>query len=337
MLSNFLITVVALAWIVAGAPIVEKQRRAPTNVPSYVLDYAPLVYLYSGETYFPADLSAQLANTQPEVNYVVVSGAPSPLTLDNLNELNSYGSVYLTSKVDITTNPAWLNGIKPDTSGKTNNAISCAIIVNDHGSGNVDAFYMYFYAFNWGGVVLGQQLGDHVGDWEHNMIRFSNGVPTYVWFSQHSNGEAFAYDVVHKNGLRPLVYSGNGSHANYAITGKHDHTIPDVNLPDGLIVDYTDAGTLWDPTLSAYYYSYDATSSTFTSYDTSGDTPVNWLYYNGTWGDEQYPDSDKRQKKFFGQPKYASGPTGPEDKQLNRTNVCPSDGVACILRWILGP
>lgn len=36
------------------------------------------------------------------------------------------------------------------------------------------------------------------------MIRFSNGVPTYVWFSQHSNGEAFAYDVVHKNGLRVL-------------------------------------------------------------------------------------------------------------------------------------
>ena len=251
MLFNFLITVVALAWIVAGAPTVEKQRRAPTNVPSYVLDYgeeiselhslhpnpsyvkrtsaecsqkfspmnlatihlkiilclvislyeaqqnistiavlvsiyfqdarrsvslvqytkveritninssstAPLVYLYSGETYFPADLSAQLANTQPEVNYVVVSRAPSLLTLNNLNELNSYGSVYLTSKVDITTNPAWLNGIKPDTSGKTNNAISCAIIVNDHGSGNVDAFYMYFYAFNWGGVVLGQQLG----------------------------------------------------------------------------------------------------------------------------------------------------------------------------------
>ena len=143
--------------------------------------------------------------------------------------------------------------------------------------------------------------------------------------------------ILTANPHQPLVYSGNGSHANYAITGKHDHTIPDVNLPDGLIVDYTDAGTLWDPTLSAYYYSYDATSSTFTSYDTSGDTPVNWLYYNGTWGDEQYPDSDKRQKKFFGQPKYASGPTGPEDKQLNRTKVCPSDGVACILRWILGP
>jgi hypothetical protein len=39
MLSNFLIAVAALASTVAGAPTVEKQRRAPTNVPSYVLDY----------------------------------------------------------------------------------------------------------------------------------------------------------------------------------------------------------------------------------------------------------------------------------------------------------
>ncbi|OCK80769.1 hypothetical protein K432DRAFT_296964 [Lepidopterella palustris CBS 459.81] len=320
----------------------EKQKRQQSEVPHYVLDYAPLVYLHSQEKYFPSDISAQLSssNTQPEANFTVVSGASSPLTLDNLNELNSFGTVYLTSKVDITTNPAWLNGVVPDSSGKTENAVPCAIIVNDHGSGNVDAFYMYFYAFNWGGVVLKQQFGDHVGDWEHNMIRFSDGIPTYIWYSQHSNGEAFAYKVVKKSGLRPITYSANGSHANYATTGDHDHTIPNFNLPAGLVEDHTDAGTLWDPMLSAYYYSYTPISSsagTFAAYDTS--TPVNWLYYTGKWGDEQYPDSDKRQKNFLrlGFYKYVSGPTGPEDKQLNRTKVCPDNGVNCILRVVLGP
>lgn len=42
-------------------------------------------------------------------------------------------------------------------------------------------YYMYFYAFDQGNAVLGQEIGDHVGDWEHNMIRFKNGIPQAIW------------------------------------------------------------------------------------------------------------------------------------------------------------
>jgi hypothetical protein len=35
---------------------------------------------------------------------------------------------------------------------------------------------------------------------EHNMIRFINGVPKYVWYSQHANGEAFEFDILNKDG-----------------------------------------------------------------------------------------------------------------------------------------
>jgi hypothetical protein len=134
------------------------------------------------------------------------------------------------------------------------------------------------------------------------------------------------------------VFSANGSHANYAIPGRHGHGIPDINLPDGPINDYTDNGPIWDPTLSAYYYSYDAATYTFSAYDDS--TPVNWLYYTGHWGDEQYPDSDPRQQNILhidGLYKYVSGPTGPLDKDLNRTTVCPDNGILCIVRFVLGP
>jgi hypothetical protein len=119
---------------------------------------------------------------------------PSPLLLSNVEQLNALGDctqfgtcpIYLTSKDNVTANPPWLYGVLPDpVTFETVGARSCAIIVNDHGSGIVDAFYMYFYAFNLGETVLGQILGDHVGDWEHSMVRFANGTPIAVWLSQH--------------------------------------------------------------------------------------------------------------------------------------------------------
>ena len=66
--------------------------------------------------------------------------------------------------------------------------------------------------------------------------------------------------------LQPIVYSANGSHANYATSGTHAYGIPNVNLPSGLIEDHTDEGPFWDPTLSAYWYSYNRTSKAFKSY-----------------------------------------------------------------------
>jgi hypothetical protein len=54
---------------------------------------------------------------------------------------------------------------------------------------------------------------------EHNMIRFLNGIPQALWFSQHASGEAFTYDATEKNGQRPVVYSAKGTHAVYAIPG----------------------------------------------------------------------------------------------------------------------
>ncbi|KAI9757382.1 MAG: hypothetical protein M4579_003496 [Chaenotheca gracillima] len=320
-----------------GGLLKMAEKRQIATIPPYVLSYAPLVWTMSKDPYYPSDIGAQLLHTKPEVNFTAVAGAPSSLTLDNVDVLNGLGGadVYLTSVDDITKNPSWLYGVAPDASGKTEGAVSAVIIVNDHGAGNVDSFYMYFNAYNQGNVILGQELGDHVGDWEHNMIRFKNGKPQTVWYSQHNNGEAFTYAAVEKQGQRPVAYSAQGSHAVYATTGTHDHTIPDLNLPVGFAEDHCDKGKLWDPTLSAYMYSFDASSSSFTP--AAGSNPVGFLNYNGKWGDQQYPDSDSRQKKFFGNGKYTGGPTGPKDKQLNRTNVCPDNNLPCIIRPVRGP
>lgn len=92
--------------------------------------------------------------------------------------------------------------------------------------------------------------------------------------------------------------------------------------------DFTSPGPVWDPTLSAYFYAYtpsSATNGTFVPSDAS--SPTGWLYFEGRWGDEQYLDSDPRQVNFLNASvawKYETGPTGPLDKNLNRTDVCPN-------------
>jgi hypothetical protein len=84
-----------------------------------------------------------------------------PLTLANLDELNTVGGkdVYLTSNDDITTNPKWLEGITSRLTGETVDGKTGVVVVVDKGESVVDVFYFYFWAFNWGGVVLEKQLG----------------------------------------------------------------------------------------------------------------------------------------------------------------------------------
>ncbi|KAE9961246.1 hypothetical protein EG328_004402 [Venturia inaequalis] len=326
-------------------PSISGASNAPSNVPGYVIKYAPLVYLHTQEPYMPSDIGAQVTNSKPKLEFADIPNVPSPLNLDNLDVLNNFGNkgvnIYLTSNDDITKNPPWIKGVKPNANGKTEGAKSCAVIVVDKGNGMVDAFYMYYFAFNYGGIVLGKNVGNHIGDWEHNMVRFQNGVPTAVWYSQHSSGQSFKYSAVPKDasGFRPLAYSGNGSHAVYAMTGNHIH--------DGFLNDYTDVGALWDPIQSAYWYSWSAPApppagSTFPAtrdvaglgyikpYDAST-SPIGWFYFKGRWGDFRYKKEDPRQDSLLGVAwKYETGPDGPAFKNLQRKNVWPGDKGALL-------
>ncbi|KAH7378320.1 hypothetical protein BKA66DRAFT_149445 [Pyrenochaeta sp. MPI-SDFR-AT-0127] len=321
----------------------EPILSALEGVPQYVLDHAPLLHLFSKDRHRPSSIAAQVPNTHPAIDFKTVPVPSPPLTLDNLDQLNSVGAnggrdCYLTSNDDVTKSPKWLEGVQVDANGGTGESKTGVVIVVDKGGGVVDAFYFYFYANNWGGVVLAKELGDHVGDWEHNMIRFNNGVPQSVWLSQHANGAAYTFSSLNKDksGKRPVLYSANGSHAVYPTAGKHDHTIPNLPLPfPFILVDETDAGPLYDPILSSYYYTYtppttstDPFTGTFTPISPSPpDTPTRFLHFTGRWGDAEYPESDPRQKGkgLFGFKKFVGGPTGPADKQLVRAQVWPQN------------
>jgi hypothetical protein len=90
------------------------------------------------------------------------------LTLDNLDLLNNLGGedIHLTSNSELAMIPKYLHGKAPSRKTlQTENAISSVITVVDKGDWILDAFYMYFYSFNQGPSVYGNELGDHLGDW----------------------------------------------------------------------------------------------------------------------------------------------------------------------------
>ncbi|CAG8980946.1 hypothetical protein HYALB_00003805 [Hymenoscyphus albidus] len=226
------------------------------------------------------------------------------------------------------------------------------LVMVDKGNGILDAFWFYFYSYNLGTTVLNIRFGNHVGDWEHSLIRFQNGKPKAVFFSAHSGGLAYAYDAVEKGKGpgregRPVLYSAYGSHAMYATPGKHPYV-----LPFGLLADVTDKGPLWDPAQNYLAYHYNTTIThnadarslqAATSQEemnklqpalNNPNAPMGWWWYNGRWGDKFYELGDIRQWRFVGQYHYVNGPYGPSYKNLGRSKPCQSGGSCTILESI---
>ncbi|PWW75885.1 hypothetical protein C7212DRAFT_280421 [Tuber magnatum] len=314
----------------------NKSHENPTGVfvPHFVIDYAPYVHLYSQEIFLPGDIGEHLEHTIPYLNYTPLTPLNTRQSLTSLSHLNRFGPhVYLTSDDDPETQPPWLRGEHnrpvPIGRGETNAGASTApgIIIWTEKENNVtDAFYFYFYSFNLGNTVAGWRFGNHVGDWEHTAVRFRNGVPQSIFYSEHSSGAAYEYGAVEKIGIRPVCYSARGSHANYARPGTHYYAIP-----FHLLADRTDKGPLWDITKNSYIYKYDIAHDVLKPSRDTPDAPVDWFHFGGRWGDRMYKAGDRRQWMVAGQYHYVHGPTGPKFKNLARKEICQNEGV-CVVR-----
>lgn len=397
--------------------------RILKDVPEYVLDFAPLVYLSEQEQFWPSDPREHLTHTTPHLNYTILRNFTASLyNLDQLNEHQGGKFVYLKSNDNVLDRPVWLTGennipspssstvgeheeswaewdarvegqeldddreawihagvgdtktvggnrpvpnqddpvistvglegeaLAPESQAsksasglrsrqvRSSKAISggkssapATLIVVDKGNGIIDAFWFYFYSYNLGNKVGGMHFGNHIGDWEHSLVRFQNGIPRGVFFSEHSGGQAYAYSAVEKIGKRPVIYAGAGTHALYAMPGVHPYV-----LPFGLLYDVTDKGSLWDPlhNFASYHYDYLADETSKDSLQPSSlnpSSPTNWFYFNGHWGDKFYGLDDDRQYRIARQYHFVNGPVGPRFKNLGRKTICYSRNACTVL------
>lgn len=311
----------------------QSQRTIKNGeIPHYAIDYAPLVHLYSEERYLPYDVAEFVQHFHATYqNGTVIPGTENgQLNISNLGDLPKSRHVYMSTDEDFDADPYWITGLtnKPSLlTGKIKDA-PATIIVVDKGNGWVDAFYFYFYSFNLGPFVMGSgPWGNHVGDWEHSLVRFHNGEPVIVWMSAHGGGGAYFYHNLEKYELdpkHPIIFSARGTHANYVSVGTHPH-----DLPYQILCDFTDRGPLWNPTKNYLGYTYDGkhvypAENNANPKDSGREIRYgNWLTFAGHWGDHQLPDDDPRQKySFISGYKYIDGPRGPLKKNLLRMIPC---------------
>jgi hypothetical protein len=189
-------------------------------VPQFVLDHAPLLHLYSKEPYWPSTMESHLEHTIPHVGYEPITGENSHPNVNNLARLNKEDGdlgwdVFLNSKDNILDNPDWMtseygkpvfpDGPSADENGNPvpgRSVSPVVLIVVEKENGIVDAFWHFFYSYNLGNGVFGLRFGNHVGDWEHLVVRFINGQPKEMYFSAHAWGSSYTFEAVEKYGKR---------------------------------------------------------------------------------------------------------------------------------------
>ncbi|KAI9743941.1 MAG: Vacuolar protein sorting-associated protein 62 [Claussenomyces sp. TS43310] len=364
----------------------SKNERAPKPIPQYVLKHAPLVHLHSEEKFWPSTMEQHLEHISPRVDYAAIPGKGENRTVNDLHKLNREDGrrgwhVYLDSKDNyIEQLPAWLTSeygipvVNQSHSTSTTTMVQSAasedqsssegsssigrsaaptvLLIVEKEDGIVDAFWFFFYSYNLGNGIFGIRFGNHVGDWEHCMVRFVNGAPTQMFLSEHEFGVSYTFEAMEKQGQRPVIYSGVGTHAMYATPGKHPYVIP-----FGILKDVTDKGPLWDPAQNFHSYHYDTTAAegedrghrrrslspateqdpfldgikTLTPTTNTPDAPTSWFHFAGHWGGKLLPRSDSRQYAFFSERAYVSGPPGPKFKALGRRHTClRADGCTVL-------
>ncbi|ODV83179.1 hypothetical protein CANARDRAFT_9899 [[Candida] arabinofermentans NRRL YB-2248] len=315
-------------------PTSEERTIKKGEIPQYVLDYSPMVHLYSEERYLPYDVKEFVSHFHPEFRNGTIPfpyNSHTSLNITDLGDLAKYNTkdpeakLFLTANEDFDTDPDWLTGVKNKPNfynGEIKDAPATLIVV-DKGNGWVDSYWFYFYSFNLGPFVMGfGPFGDHVGDWEHSLVRFYKGQPVIVWMSAHGGGGAYFYKNIERfeDGKRPIIYSARGTHANYASVGQHSH-----DAPYSILSDFTDRGPLWNPSLNHLAYTYDDENGIVYA---NGSHPGreekygDWLKFKGAWGDKLLPPDDPRQHWSPFEWKYIDGPCGPLCKNLFRTSPC---------------
>ena len=185
-----------------GSTFMDVRAETPQELAS---TYAPVLHFTAGEKFYPCPVdylinSSVLMHRNSDGTATLVDSNPT------VYDLGSYTGtdLFLNNKLGNE------DAIAADYDSKASSLgyYSYVNIVNT--TSGVVIQYWLFYAYNNG------PLNDHQGDLEViEIFLTASGSPQRALYSQHGAGENAAWGDVEKVGTHPVVYVGQGSHANY--------------------------------------------------------------------------------------------------------------------------
>jgi len=300
---------------------VQKENLYQEDVEALVEQYGPLLYLHSGEGYFPPLESYWLDD--PE--YVLDNGVS--LSWGVVYNESDYGSFHVEEQDSMATSSATLlddvryveENIKPHASDpelfkywleiademKPGDLASAEALIRVFPVNWLftEIQFWFFYPFNGPGRVEAcgwssccndtqlEEAGRHYGDWEHVSLLIDNTTRKLltVYMSQHAGGQWFRRcggawsSGLEFSGTHPIIYSAFYSHAHYPSIGTHSYKrVWSVDWWLG-----TASADLYDVTAADESFqtfqpgSYRVISSALPGYAVS---EPEWLEFRGRWG-----------------------------------------------------
>ncbi len=279
-----------------------------TEKTTYLEKYAPKVWMDEHERFFPSSVEWSFPHLIRELRQ-------GKYCLKTKEKLHSPSSTLPYFAGDLHSAPVYSFWVEKDNY-------------------NVDLIYFLYFPYNRGKEVLNTIWGNHVGDWEHITVRLTPGInnqgkpyyiPHQVYISAHDFGQKKYYQSMDLDGTHPVIYSAEGSHGLWPTAGEHTYKrIPPLS-------DICSAGTAWDTWKKVKSYTYDG--STKQGRSLQGEPWPNWMRhdFDKTHGDNDPADptsgaiyrwgNHEMGRKYFGQHRLESGPTGPVSKDVWRRNV----------------
>ena len=148
LITHLVFTLLGSFTLTTHAIAVTRQTSA--TLPDYVLQFAPLSFLFSGEQLQPADVATHLQHVTPKnAQNDALASSVSFATIGNFDN-----GTFLTANDNPFASPraSWFLGVKPDATGFTPSPAT--IIAVPKPGGVVDAFYFYFYSYDHGPVSI---------------------------------------------------------------------------------------------------------------------------------------------------------------------------------------